>query len=246
MASSDEHGSPPVSSMVDLLLDTHTLDDFLGRLATAAVRHAPKADGCGITLRRSGTPVTVVSVGPTAAGLDERQYELDDGPCLRSLRTGEETHVADMTEERRWGPYPAHAVSVGTMSSLSFPIAPRTDTAGALNLYAPEPRLGDSSDEVALRALAAQATGAIALAQQLSQDRQFATDLQEAVRYRSFIDQAIGIVMAQQRCTGERALAILRRASQNRNLRLRDLAADVITRVSGAPPPEPPDLVRRG
>jgi hypothetical protein len=52
----------------------------------------------------------------------------------------------------------------------------------------------------------------------------------------SIIDQAIGILMAQQRCTAAIAFDLLRRASQNRNRKLRDIAADIITKVSGAPP----------
>ncbi|MFH8991328.1 ANTAR domain-containing protein [Streptomyces sp. NPDC017940] len=42
--------------------------------------------------------------------------------------------------------------------------------------------------------------------------------------------------MGQQRCTAERAFQILSRASQNRNIKLRDVAAGIITQVTGQPP----------
>ena len=42
--------------------------------------------------------------------------------------------------------------------------------------------------------------------------------------------------MAQQRCTAEEAFDLLRAHSQNSQRKIRDLAASLITRVSGQPP----------
>jgi AmiR/NasT family two-component response regulator len=42
--------------------------------------------------------------------------------------------------------------------------------------------------------------------------------------------------MAQERCTQARAFEILRTASQNSNVKLRDIASAIVTRVSGEPP----------
>lgn len=52
----------------------------------------------------------------------------------------------------------------------------------------------------------------------------------------SVIDQAVGILMGQQRCNAATAFDLLRQASQNRNRKLRDIAAEIITNVSGEPP----------
>jgi AmiR/NasT family two-component response regulator len=45
---------------------------------------------------------------------------------------------------------------------------------------------------------------------------------------RRVIDQAIGLIMAQNRCSADDAFDILRRASQNRNLKINRLASDMI------------------
>jgi AmiR/NasT family two-component response regulator len=50
------------------------------------------------------------------------------------------------------------------------------------------------------------------------------------------IYQALGVIMAQERCTQARAFEILRAASQNSNVKLRDIASAIVTRVSGEPP----------
>ncbi|MEI7031743.1 GAF and ANTAR domain-containing protein [Streptomyces pratensis] len=234
--------NPRTPDLVSLLLNTETLDDFLQALAEGALAMAPAADGCGITLERRNRPLTVVSAGFSAPPLDEAQYDQDDGPCLTALRTGREVSVRDMVGEHRWGGYPAFAAASGTRSSLSLPIAPYTHTAGALNLYSPKAHGFDDADLTGLRGLAAQATGAIALAQRLADAETFTSDLQAALESRAVIDQAVGIVMSQRRCSAEEALRTLRNASQHRNVKLRDLCAQLVGGISGGPPPQGPPL----
>lgn len=227
---------PDVPDMTSLLLTTDTLEEFLQALADSALALSPSADGSGITLERRGRPLTVVSAGTRSLALDEAQYGQDDGPCLDSLRSGKEVDVADMLDEDRWGTYPAYAAACGTRSSLSLPIAAHTDSAGALNVYFAEPMGYANADRTGLRALAAQATGGIALAQRVADAQEYAADLETAMRSRSVIDQAIGVIMAQQRCGADEAFSILRKASQHRNIKLRDLCAQLVNNISGDPP----------
>ncbi|SEG87251.1 GAF domain-containing protein [Actinacidiphila yanglinensis] len=226
----------PASDVIALLLETDTLDDFLQALAGRALELAPRADGCGVTLERQGRPVTVSSAGASATKLDEAQYGQDDGPCLQAMRTGLIVSVPDTLRESRWGEYPAYAAACGARSSLSLPIAPHTHSAGALNLYAPVPRAFAETDLEPLKLLAAQATGAIALAQRLADAQEFATDLQAALQSRAVIDQAMGVIMGQQRCTAQKAFEVLRAASQHRNIKLRDLCAELVASITGEPP----------
>ncbi|MET7455791.1 GAF and ANTAR domain-containing protein [Streptomyces sp. NPDC005574] len=234
----DEGDEPHLPHIIDLLLDTETLDDFLHSLALAAMNYAPNADGCGLTLQFEGQPMTVTSAGVSASALDEKQYGLGDGPCLQALRDNLEVDVTDLREEKRWGDYPSLAAACGARSSLSLPIAPRTDVAGALNLYSPLPHGFDTCDRRALRDLASQATGAILLARRTPASPQVVRDIQQALHHRAVVNQAIGFVMARERCTGEEALATLRHTAQSRDMRLRDLCAEVIAR--GGEPPAPP------
>lgn len=48
------------------------------------------------------------------------------------------------------------------------------------------------------------------------------------------IEQAKGILMAESRCSPEQAFAMLRAASQRSNVKVRDLAQEIVGRVSGA------------
>lgn len=49
---------------------------------------------------------------------------------------------------------------------------------------------------------------------------------------RTTIDLACGVIMAQNRCSQEEAMALLAKASSHRNQKLRELAADILGRVS--------------
>ncbi|MGC5343008.1 GAF and ANTAR domain-containing protein [Streptomyces sp. DT24] len=231
----DEATTAPLD-VTALLLETDSLNGFLQALAEAALARAPAAGGCGVTVEGQGRPLTVASAGASALALDEAQYGRDDGPCLQSLRNGEEIHVPEMLDEKRWEDYPAFAAVNGARSSLSLPIAPHTHTSGALNLYSPVPNAFDGTDLVVLRSLAAQATGAIALAQRMATAQEFTADLQAALRSRTVIDQAIGVIMGQRRCSSDEAFGLLRTASQHRNIKLRDLCTELVTNLSGRPP----------
>ncbi|HWO63364.1 MAG TPA: ANTAR domain-containing protein, partial [Umezawaea sp.] len=56
--------------------------------------------------------------------------------------------------------------------------------------------------------------------------------MRTAMASRSVIDQAMGVVMAQNRCSAEAAFALMTRASQNRNIKLREIARGIVANVS--------------
>ena len=84
--------------------------------------------------------------------------------------------------------------------------------------------------------LAENASGALSLALRLASYAALTDQLRSSLASRTVIDQAIGVIMAQERCTQGRAFDLLRSASQNRNVKLRDIAAAIVTSVSGEPP----------
>lgn len=67
----------------------------------------------------------------------------------------------------------------------------------------------------------------------MAQLRESKEDLTAAMRSRTTIDIAIGAVMAQNRRTKAEAFKILVRASNSPNIKLKDLAAQVIDSISG-------------
>lgn len=223
-----------VPELVALLLTTRSVQDFLTDLAGLA--GSALTASCGITMRRDGQALTVASSDSLAEQVDEVQYGTGQGPCLQSLATGQVVDVPDLAAERRWDSYPAHAQAYGVSSSLSLPMITDGRTVGALNLYSRSAHaFADERDVSRALGFADQGAAVLSVALHQAQQAQLTEQLREALVARTAIDQAVGILMGQQRCNAAEAFSILRTASQTRNRKLRDIASDIVTSVGGPP-----------
>jgi GAF domain-containing protein len=214
--------------VVDLLDKFEDVSGFLDQLVHWAVTESPGAEACGLTLEQAGRGLTVTYSGELAARGDERQYELDDGPCLQAMRSGEVVTVADMATEQRWGKYPRRAVAAGVRASLSLPIEVGERGRGALNLYASRPHAFTDTDERLARSWAGQASGALSVAWRMAERQDAVDNLNRGMASRQVIGQAVGLLMVQRRCTADDAFGLLRSASQRSNEKLRDVAERLV------------------
>jgi GAF domain-containing protein len=152
-----------------------------------------------------------------------------------------------MCQDDRWGEFRWHAVANGVGSSLSTPVTVRGTTVAALNLYAPTVRAFGPEKCAAAAAFAEAAATAIGLALRLAEQEQLTEQLQQALVSRWVIDQALGIIMSGHKLDADQAFDILRKASQEQNVKVRAIAARLIQIVTGkppVPPPPPPGLTR--
>ena len=185
----------------------------------------------------------MASSDPAALRIDEAQYSSGGGPCLHSMRTGDEVLIADLAAEQRWPEFRTVASDIGMRSSLSLPLrANDGGIEGALNLYARSTHAFGPGERVRSRHVAHEASRVLTLAIRLARHAEFTEQLQTTLASRSIIDQALGIIMAQNRCDADGAFAILRAASQNRNRKLHAVAAEIVTAVTGKPPRPGPRL----
>jgi GAF domain-containing protein len=225
-----------LTELTNLLLATPSVDALLDDLARLASGVTTLAASCGITFRRNGDPVTAAASSALAADVDEVQYAQGDGPCLEAMRTRQVVTVSDLASEHRWGAYPTHAMSYGVRSSLSLPLSVDGDDDGAINLYATVPDAFGDAPRLAGELFAGQATAALTIARRMVRQAELTGQLRDALASRSVIDQALGILMEQERCDAGQAFDLLRSASQNRNRKLRDVAADIVRNVGGREP----------
>lgn len=220
-----------------LLMSSSDIEQTLQELALLAAETLPGQLSCGITLRYDGDLVTVGSSDGRADKLDETQYHNGFGPCLTSMHTGQIIDSPDTTAESRWPDYIRAALAEGLRCSLSLPLTVGSDTLGALNIYGfGSPGLFAGPVRRRLELLAAQGAGTLHIATRRAKDAALLQQMEEALLSRTVIDQALGIIMAQQQCSAEDAFGLLRRQSQTSNRRLREVAADLVSRVSGQRP----------
>jgi GAF domain-containing protein len=222
-------------ALLSLLLSTDTFETFLHELTLLTVAALPEGSMCGITIVRDSGAATVASSDALTLAVDQIQYRTGQGPCLDTLATTESHYIPDTSAEARWPAFCPEAFAHGVRSCLSLPLQGPTRIVGGYNLYNTHAGAFDADDQERMRVFAGTAAGAVALALRASDQSRLNEDLRATLDTRSTIDQAIGIVMAQQRCSARAAFAILSRASQNRNVKLRDLAAEIVTAVGGPP-----------
>ena len=237
--------NPWLVELHSLLLNTHTVQEFLDELARLTVQELPEGSSCGVTVRQDGWPITLASSNVLTRQVDQVQYDHGEGPCLDTLSSGVTNYIPDTATEQRWSSFCPGAHAEGVRSCLSLPLDTPAGVLGVYNLYSTHPDGFGEEMWPQLEGLAGNAGGALAVALKLSDQTQLSEDLRHALTSRSVIDQAMGIIMAQQRCNASGAFDLLRRASQNRNIKLRELATEIVEAVGGHPP-EPGTFQPRG
>jgi AmiR/NasT family two-component response regulator len=110
------------------------------------------------------------------------------------------------------------------LATAVLPDATEPDLSGALNIYSRRPNgLDEASRDPALL-LATHASLALAGTRAVSRAELEAAQLREAVASRDVIGQAKGILMSRRRVDADEAFDILRRTSQDLNVKLTEVA----------------------
>lgn len=223
----------------DLVLESIDLEKFLTELAKlAATTFSSDVQEvfCSVTLLRPKTKKVMAASSDYALKLDEVQLSFDDGPCLRAAREGQVYLVPDFTSEDRFGDYSAAIIDHGIRSALGLPIALDGHAAAGLNLYATAPDVFTPQVIAAAETLAREASHLLRMAVHIAHLTATNHHLTQAMSSRTTIDVAAGIIMAQNRCSHENAMTILRAASSGRNVKLHDIAAAVVASLGQRTP----------
>lgn len=219
----------------DLIITSSNVNDFLEELSIVAAGTLTQAAGtpveCGVTLRRRKRSTTVAGSSDRATELDRLEQALGQGPCLTAMDAMKPVLLADTATDSRWPEYQRVLAEHGCRAVLGVPLPLDEDHAAALNFFAAEP--GTFSDDIVQRAegFAGLAGRALRLALKISDAQNLADDLTAAMQNRTTIDLACGVIMAQNRCSQEEAMALLTEASSHRNQKLRVLAAEILGRM---------------
>jgi len=206
----------------------------LDAVTAAAVGAVPGAEHASISLVVRGKTVeSRAATDPLAERMDARQTELGQGPCLDAVWEQESVHIPNMAAESRWPRFTAAAVEAGIGAMLCFQLFVADAKLGALNLYAS--RAGAFDEEARFTGLMFATHAAVAI----TGARQEET-LSAALAHRDIIGQAKGIVMERFHLDAPRAFALLTRLSQTENIKLRDIATQLVADIADSPeaPPE--------
>ena len=187
-------------------------------------------EGCdlaGIFLMEDDVLTTPVSTGPAVLEIDAEQRRTGEGPCLDAIFHRQMIYADDLRTDLRWPDFSPQATSRGIRSVLSLPLAPDSQD-GALNLYAYYPAAFGVVDRAKATILVSLASLAVSVAQTHEDEERRAENLNAALGTRETIGEALGILMERERITANQAFDILRRASQHLNIKLREVAQNLV------------------
>lgn len=180
----------------------------------------------GVTLIRHGGR-TFETAGPTSDVVqraDELQNQLREGPCVEASTQSRTLVSNDIASDLRWRHWGPRTAKLGLRSVLSSEIHAGGRRIGALNIYGDANRDFTRDDLETAQMFTSHAGAALLVSEKLVS---LAVDLDS----RTLIGQAQGVLMQRYRIDADRAFAILKRHSQDENLRLVLVAKRIIDEV---------------
>jgi len=204
----------------------------LQRMVQLVVKHVDACAGASITVVAGNRASSLATSDPIAELADSLQYELDEGPCLRSAERNTNYLLFDVVGETRWPRFCAALLDrTPYRTVLSLQLV--AEDSAALNLFAETPGAFSDDDIDLATVFAAHASSLVALREAADE----AAHLQTALQSSREIGAAMGVLMAHHKVTQDDAFGLLRTASQHLHRKLRDIAAEVVE--TGALPESP-------
>jgi transcriptional regulator with GAF, ATPase, and Fis domain len=223
--------TPGLARIAGLSLADHTVQSLLDEVCLLARDAVPGAVEVSMTVVQQDRPRTVATTGARALRLDERQYELNHGPCVDGTAAGQLVHVRDMATDARWPTYTPLALELGIHCSLGLPLPVQRDLVSALNVYAEEPDAYGAESIALAEDLASYAAISLVNMHDIETNQATAASLRSAMESRAVIEQARGMLMAERRCTAEVAFDLMVTLAQATDRSLRELAQHMVDEI---------------
>jgi hypothetical protein len=185
-----------------------------------------------ILMSSQETGATVVASNAGAAAVEDLQFVLGEGPCLRAFDTGTPVFEADLFDGAgaRWPVFARRAVATGARAVFALPLQLGVIRLGVLYLYRAGPGLLSDAQLDDVFDLAEMATGLLLEAQAEALPGELATTLTGGWAHRAVVHQAAGMVASQLGIDLAEALARLRARAFGDGRSIYDLAFDVVER----------------
>ncbi|TWD82456.1 GAF domain-containing protein [Kribbella amoyensis] len=207
----------------ELAMELHASEGVEETIETV-LSFALDAIGCthaGCVLQERGRLEVAAVTDPVIERIYTAQLERGEGPLITAQDERRTLWIRDTALETRWPEWSAQISAEGLRTVMQLPLMIAGRAVGVLTLYSTEVDAFDDDDEAVAQILARHAAVATATARQEQ-------TLVEAVDARKLIGQAMGILMERFAVDGDQAFAILRRYSQDNNVKLRVVADDLV------------------
>jgi hypothetical protein len=219
--------SETLAEMARVLFAAGSLESTLQATVDLAVATIDGCDYAGIFVIDGDVISTPVHSDPFVIEVDALQHRSGEGPCLDVIAGEGTVYSGELVEDTRWPRFGPMASSMGIRSALALSLS-ATGVAGALNLYARYPQAFGVVDRSNGDLLATLGGIAMSNSEAHNAEERRVTNLRAGLISREVIGQAQGILMEREQITSDQAFDILRRASQRLNIKLREVAQNLV------------------
>jgi ANTAR domain/GAF domain len=163
---------------------------------------------------------SVAATSPLCETVDRAQREFGEGPCVTAAVDQTVVRCDDLRDDHRWPRFAKAAVASGVRSMMSFQLFTQDDRVAALNVIGAEEHCFGPEAE-ALGAMLATHCAIAMIAD--TRELQF----RSALASRDVIGQAKGRIMERFDVDAVRAFELMKRLSQDGNVKIVDIAARI-------------------
>lgn len=201
-----------------------------GSIHQALVDAAPRlVEGCtraSLLVRARDRFVTAASTDDIARRIDQIELEVGEGPCVDAIVAEAYQHDADLTDGTSPWPRFCERIVAETpvRSAIGYRLLLDGDKIGALNLFADVP--GGLTERSADTGAVIASFASVAL--MAIRAREEAATLRQGLSSNREIGKAVGLLMAAHHISGQEAFELLRNTSQELNMKLAQVASQVI------------------
>lgn len=200
-------------------------DEVYAALCSSATRLVDGCDHASLMLRRQQRFITVAATDEIARRVDELERTFQDGPCIDAILEEVPQIQSDLTTTSDWPELATEIVrTTPVRGAAGFRIVVGDQKVGALNLFSDQP--GSFTEASADQGMILAAFASVTLAAMGSQHR--AESLAKGLDSNREIGKAVGLMMAFHKISDDAAFQILRKASQDMNLKLTEVARQVV------------------
>jgi transcriptional regulator with GAF, ATPase, and Fis domain len=213
------------SALAEIIYQGSETNQVYAALCVAATLVVKGCDHASLLVRRDNRYVTVGASDRIAQRIDDMERMAGDGPCVDAIEEEAPQIETDLTAPNQWPNLAARLVAeTPVRGAMGFRILVDRRKTGALNLFSDTPGVFDT--EAAGQAIVLASFASVAI-NAVAQGEDVAT-LRRGLMSNREIGKAVGMLMMLHGVSEHEAFDVLRKYSQDLNIKLADVARMVI------------------
>lgn len=213
------------SALAEIIYQGTESSEVYAAICVAATLVVTGCDHASLLVRRDGRYVTVGASDRIAQRIDDMERAAGDGPCVDAIEEEKPQVETDLTKPNQWPQLAARLVAeTPVRGAMGFRILVDKRKSGALNLFSDTAGVFDqesAGQAIVLASFASVAINAVAQGEDVATLRRGLLSNRE-------IGKAVGMLMMLNGIDEHAAFDVLRKYSQDLNIKLADVARSII------------------